>query len=227
MPLPLPPLKALAAAALLAASFAHADSTSHVIDFEDLAAGTLVSNQYAAWGVTFLPNAFAGSGSPTGDWATNTDMTVVSSTGPDVGPLGEPALVSGNLLRSYEGWLNEDGDASFVLLFSQPISSISVDFAGVGNSRDTTGLELYTPEGSFIARVLASALGQQRLSFSGSNIGAVVVLPGSLDDWVAVDNISFSTAAAVPEPASAGLLGLGLAAVGAMARRRPRPSAQK
>ena len=32
--------------------------------------------------------------------------------------LGAPALVSGNLLRSFDGWLLEDGDPSFTASFS-------------------------------------------------------------------------------------------------------------
>ena len=46
-----------------------------------LSVGSVLANQYAAFGVTFSPNAFTGAGGPTGSWATNTNMTVVSSTG--------------------------------------------------------------------------------------------------------------------------------------------------
>lgn len=219
----------LAAACLLvAAATAHAGSpaptaaASHRIDFEDLAAGATVADQYAAWGVRFLANAYVGSDSPNGGWASNTDMTVVASTGADVSDLYGPPLVSGNLLRSYAGWLNEDGDASFVLAFEQPIASISVDFAGIGNGAGNTGLEIFTPQGALLARVPVAGQGQQTVRYDGSNIGFVVVLPGDLGDWVGVDNIAFTVATAVPEPQTWGLLALGLGLVGRAARRQRR-----
>ena len=88
------------------------------ITFDDLAPGTILSTQYAALGVVFSANAFSGKNgnSTDADWATNTDMGIVASTGADVGGLGGPALVSGNILHSFSGWLAEDGDASFAVL---------------------------------------------------------------------------------------------------------------
>ena len=58
-------------------------------------------------------------------------MTIVSSTGADVGGMGTPALVSGNILRSFDGWLAENGDASFLITFSPPVTIFSATFAGV------------------------------------------------------------------------------------------------
>jgi hypothetical protein len=93
-----------------------------------LSAGSVLGSQYSAFGVVFSPNAFSGAGGPSGSWATNTDMSIVSRTGFDVGGFGSPSLVSGNLLRSFTGWLNEDGDPSFHATFSTPILSFSAHF---------------------------------------------------------------------------------------------------
>ena len=81
-------------------------ASAMIIDFENLTVGTTLSNQYA--GVTFAANAFSGPGSSSSGkpWATNTDMTIVSSlAGGDVGGLGTPSLVSGHVLHSFSGWL--------------------------------------------------------------------------------------------------------------------------
>ncbi len=197
---------AAAASLLLVAGSASADT----LTFEDLAAGTVLSNQYAAQGVVFSANAYSGAGSSSSgeDWATNTDMTVVSSTGTDVGGLGTPAgLVSGNLLRSFAGWLGENGDPSFLMSFSAPISSISAAFAGVSTPADVT---LYAYDGAtLLATVSGSSAGQFVLSFDAPSITSVAIRPGSFDDWVGVDNISFT--AAVPEASTYAMMGLGLA----------------
>jgi PEP-CTERM motif len=211
-------LKALLASlAFAAATLASAQTTRITFDAGDpiggLAAGATLANQYAAYGVTFSPNAFTGAGSSsTGQaWATNTDMTVVSSTGGDVGGLGTPLLVSGNLLRSFAGWLGEDGDPSFRASFSGAISAFSADFAGVSLGSDVR-LFAYNG-GTLLGTVIGSGMGQFTLSFAAAGITSIVIAPGSFNDWVGVDNITY-TVAAVPEPETYALMGLGLAAIG-------------
>ena len=212
-------------AAALCAGFMWAGSANAVdITFDELAAGVTLSNQYAALGVTFTPNAFTGPGSSTSgeDWATNTDMTIVSSTGADVGGLGTPTLVSGNVLRSFAGWLDEDGDASFAANFSTAITSFSADFAGVSVPAD---VRLFAYAGNTLLGSSTSSVttGQFTLTFSGTGITRVVVAPGSFNDWVGVDNVRFTPA--VPEPESYALMALGMGVL-AIARRRLKAAAQ-
>ncbi len=193
-------------------------ASAATINFETLAAGTTLSNQFAGLGVTFTPNAFTGAGSSTSGetWATNTDLTIVSSTGADVGGLGTPALVSGNILRSFAGWLGEDGDASFRASFSTPINSFSATFAGVSTAADVT---LFAFNGSTLLSTVSGTgtAGQFVLNITGASITSVVVRPGSFNDWVGVDNIVFQP---VPEPGTYGLMALGLAGLALVARRR-------
>lgn len=210
----------LMALALALPAWSAANAT--VIDFEDLAVGATVSSQYAGLGVTFSPNAFSGAGGPSGPsgpWATNTDLTVVSSTGGDVGGLGTPPLVSGHILRSFSGWLNENGDPSFSISFASAITAFSMDFAGVSTPSD---VRLFAYNGATIVG-LASGLsgGQFTLNLAAPSITRVAVAPGSFNDWVGVDNISFTGAVAgVPEPAAWLTMLLGFAGLGAALRAR-------
>lgn len=184
-----------------------------------LAGGTTLSNQYAGVGVTFTPNGFTGAGGPTGSWATNTDMTIVSSTGADAGGLGTPSLVSGNVLHSFNGWLGENGDASFRATFAGGITSLSATFAGVATPAST---RLFAYNGStLLATATATTLtGQEVLTVSSATpITSVVFTPGDFFDWVGVDNITF-TPVDVPEPATLTLLALGVAAAARTRRRR-------
>jgi hypothetical protein len=192
-----------------------------------LSVGATLANQYAGIGVTFTPNAFTGAGGPTGTWGTNTFMTIVSSTGSDVGGLGTPALVSGNLLRSFNGWQNENGDPSFRATFSTPITSLGADFAGIATPSSN---HLYAYNGStLLATATATTTGQQHLTVSsGTPITSVVFTPGDFFDWVGVDNISFTTGdvSAVPEPSTLASAGLAtLVGVGLAWRKRRRPAA--
>ena len=193
------------------------------ITFDDLAPGTILSTQYAALGVVFSANAFVGTNgnSTDADWATNTDMGIVASTGADVGALGGPALVSGNILHSFSGWLAEDGDASFAANFTTAITSFSADFAGVSIAGDTA---LYVFNGASLLGVVVGSKdpGQYMLSYSAPSITRVVVAAGSFADWVGFDNIRFTQVAAIPEPRESVLMAIGLAAVFVAMRRRAR-----
>lgn len=207
-PLPL----ALLAAAALSSTAAQAGT----INFDDLAVGTVLSSQYA--GVTFAPNAFSGTGGPNGDWATNTDMTIVSATGGDVGGLGTPPLVSGNLLRSYDGWLGEDGDASFSITFASAIGTFSATFAGVFTAAST---RIFAYDGAtLLGTATASSTGQVVLSFSAPSITKIIVTPGEFNDWVGVDNITYTPAAVVPEASTWAMMALGIGLVALKRRRR-------
>ena len=189
-------------------SLAAAQAGAVTISFDDLAAGTILSNQYAAQGAIFSANAFSGAGSSSSSqpWATNTDMAIVSSTGADVGGLGLPSLVSGNILHSFNGWLGENGDPSFRIAFSTPVTLVSATFAGVSTPAD---VRLFAYDGTtLLATVTGTTAGQFVLSFIGSTITSVVITPGSYDDWVGVDNIVFQP---VPEVSTYAMMGLGLA----------------
>lgn len=209
--------------ALLASVLFSTAARAVVITFEDLAPGATLGTQYAGLGVVFSANAFSGtnSNSTREDWASNTDMGIVASSGTDVGGLGTPALVSGNILRSFSGWLSEDGDASFAASFTTAITSFSADFAGVSIPDDTA---LYVFDGAnLLARVAgAGGPGQITLSYSAPSITRVVVAAGSFADWVGVDNIRFTPMAAVPEPGTLVLLAIGLAALSGTLRRPAR-----
>ncbi len=216
-------LKTLGLALLAPLLFSTAPHAA-VITFDDLAPGTTLGAQYASLGVVFSANAFSGANSnSTGeDWATNTDMGIVASSGTDVGALGTPALVSGNMLHSFSGWLSEDGDASFAANFTIAITSFSADFAGVSIPGDAA---LYVFGGAnLLATVVGSeGPGQFTLSYSAPSITRVVLAAGSFADWVGVDNIRFTPVTAVPEPGTLALLAIGLMALsGALHRGKRR-----
>lgn len=190
---------------LLAAFTSGVQAQTYTITFDagdpinGLAAGTVLGAQYAAaTGATFTPNAFTGS-TPTPPselaWATNTDVTVVSSTGSDVGILGFPELVSGNLLRSEAGWRRENGDPSIRMTLVNPARTVSIDVAGLGAFLSTgrSRMIAFNAEGTQIASALASGSRMQRtLTVNASGIASVVFIAGDGDDWVGIDNIRFT-----------------------------------
>jgi hypothetical protein len=206
-------LRPLVGALMLAATQAGAVT----LTFDDLAVGTTLSNQYAAQGATFAANAFSGAGSSTSGqaWATNSDMTIVDSAGTDVGGLGVPALVSGNILRSFDGWLSEDGDPSFTITFATVATGFSATFAGVFTGADVT---LFAYNGAtLVGTVNGVGTGQIVLSHAGP-LTSVAIRPGTFNDWVGVDNITY-TLAAVPEVGTYAMMSLGLALI-AIRRRK-------
>ncbi len=216
-----PSLSAIALGIGLLVTGATASAATYTINFDDLAAGTTLSSQYASTtGATFTAGGaktYDAQSQGSGAWADNTDMTLVSATGSDTNNLGTPSLVSGNILGSYSGWESEDGDPAFTISFAQAVSSVTADFASVYYGTDVA---IYAYSGNTLVGTAtggASDYGQFALSVSAPDITSVVITPGSYGDYVAVDNVGFTTS--VPEPANLALLALGLGII-AMRRRK-------
>jgi len=187
------------------------------INFDDLSPGSTLSNQYASLGAVFSPNAFSGPGSSASGepWASNSSMVIADAQGPNVGSLVSSALVNGNVLRSFPGWLSENGDSSFLVSFSTPVTSFSAVFADVTEFADVT---IWAYDGAtLLGSVSGTSAGEFTLSFAAAAITSVAVRPGNYFDYVAVDNINF---APVPEPGTYLLMGLGMAALALRLRTR-------
>ena len=214
-----PSLGAIALGIGMLMTGATAGAATYTINFDDLAAGTTLSSQYASTtGATFTAGGartYDAQSQGNGTWADNTDMTLVSATGADTSNLGTPSLVGGNILGSYSGWESEDGDPAFTISFAQAVSSFSADFASVYYGTDVA-IYAYSA-GTLVGTVTggASDYGQFALNLSAPDITSVVITPGSYGDYVAVDNVRFTTS--VPEPSNLALLALGL---GVIATRR-------
>jgi hypothetical protein len=223
-------LAACSISLVLAAGAARAETK--LINFDDLAPGVTLTDQYAASGATFTANAFSGPGtsSSTFDWADNTDMTIVSLSVPTadgssyIDLAGYPQLASGNILRSFDAYFSsENGDASFRVDFSTPINSFSALFVGVkaGDSTASQDVTLWAYNGTdLVGNVSGSeTVSQFALSVAAPTITSVVVRPGSFNGWVGVDNISFNTIDSVPEISTVAMMALGLAVI-ALKRRK-------
>lgn len=196
-----------------------------VIDFDTDALGAPIASgtsavgaqPYAAWGVTFGTDPYAGpngSGSSASFYATNSGATIASG---DVGGFG-PAnggSTSGNLLHTFSSdWLSEDGDPVITLTFAPGITAVSLSMVGI--SSGWTGIELYSggANGTLVGFDFADVGGQEAFSINGLG-DTLVIYVGTFDDWVGIDNISFTN---VPTPGAVALLGLG----GLVAGRRRR-----
>lgn len=195
---------------------------TYVIDFDKdskgaaIAEGATLNSQYDSWGISWESSPL----DPADGWASTTDLTITKD---DVGWLTGQ---TGNLVHSFGGWLGEDGDADFAMLYDGSLGkliSVSADFLG-----DSDGLSLFAAyhwNGASYDLLGTSPqtvgeIGNETLSFSdASGIDAIIFAPGDFDDWVGVDNITL-TVQAVPEPTTMAVLGLGLVGIASKRRRQ-------
>lgn len=191
-------VKNLLAVGFLAAATA---SQATVIDFDDLGAGVVVGASYAGLGVTF----------------------VNAETAPFGGlPGGTPpmAIVHDTLFSTF-------GPAdSIIATFAAPVTSVSLTGIDVGaagflmTAYDALIGGSVVDTDSFIG--VGIGVGDfHTLTLTGSGILRVEfsqVVAGAESDGIAFDTLVFD--GAVPEPGTSALLMLGLAAAGALSRRR-------
>ena len=196
-----------------------ASASAVVVNFDNgsVVAGNMLSNQYASQGVTFA----AGGGQyqgvvdpPTGSsFATNTDLTISQSSA----SLGEGAPLSGLVLRSEAGFNQENGNPVFTMTFSAPLATLSLDFGDVTSAYQyAPAIFALQPNNNAVQIALEPGTQNGTSTAVGIPTGVtkIIVVPGGSDDFVAVDNLNytFAAAAGVPEPTSiaASLVGLGL-----------------
>lgn len=167
-------------------------SSAVVIDFDDVASGTEITNQYAGLGVTF-----SGLVNPV------TDDTNSAFYGP---------LASGNVLLADGGDANTGG--GYIDLFFSSVGSFSVDliFLDTGN---TATIDVYDSSNLLIdSRVsnVDTGLGDDQRMFVSyleeTEIAWARISFITGDQIVGIDNLTLF--APVPEPSSILLLGLGL-----------------
>lgn len=194
----------LCLAGLMLAAMAGQVQAGFVINFDDLtapgvfASQTPLAEEYASLGVHF-----AGSG----EVLNSTSNFSVSLALPFSAP---------NFL-AFNSSLSAFPPETFT--FDYLVSSLSLDFAGSigtislsgflnGNLVDTASL------------VSASAGGWSTLTLAGGSFDKIVFDVSGTDGAFVVDNLSINQSAAVPEPASFAMWGLG--AIGMMSARRKR-----
>ena len=185
----------------------------------------IIAEQYADWGVHFEPNVFAGTNYTGDPFADNTDMT---ATATDFGfNPGVPPPVSGNLLQSFSGWLQEDGAPTFWLRFDQPVIDFSLD-AYAGGTYTIDGASAFSVYGFDADLNLLTATPTDLRILDFQHIGLPTVIPdgysyvgitGDFSGWTAVDNLQFTT---VPEPGSFALVAGIAVSSGLFLRRRKR-----
>lgn len=212
-----PPLAAAAAVALSCMLVSAGRAVT--IDFStdgagnSLSPGTVIANQYASIGVTFIGSAFGDASDPANPFATNTDMKLAVAGG-DVPPGAVIPSGAGNFLHAYSGWTLEDGESNFAMLFDNRINTFSMVIYD-----DRVGLtQLFAIDGDNLVGLSQAVTdinaNPQTVSVTvAAGFDAVGIVLGSNVDWVGVDNLSFTY---VPEPGS--LLASG--ALGALALRR-------
>jgi PEP-CTERM motif len=210
---------AVRAGAIDARSF---PSEGTVINFEDLAGGncnlcgTPVTTQYAALGVRFNNPSFPGQDT------VDTNLT-----------FGIPNASYGNALYVAQGGHLEDAPAlPFQILFSDPVSAVGFDY---GSSSDSF-LRLDTYDSNNILLESLTYVGgpspigaggfaavQESSGITRLDVSYHPDSDPSRTFNFSIDNLKFeSAAAAVPEPSTVGLIGVGTLVL-YLRRRRVRP----
>jgi hypothetical protein len=195
-------LTALAAAATLA--LAAPATAATLIDFNSLAGGASVTNQFAAQGVLFSTRS-----------GTTISNAAISVYFPCCGT-PDPAL--GNSVNG------TGGDQEYLIIsFITPVSNLSFGYDNYGTQYLANSIKAYDIDNNLIQTrsatpgVADNAL--ETINFTVSDISYVEIRQSGPGWMFAIDNIRFG-GSAVPEPGSWAMLIAGFGLIGAAMRRR-------
>lgn len=192
-------MKSLFASALLCLSAVAVHAAPVMINFDEQAAGTSITNQYAALGVNFTQ-------------ASISDFTCCGTP--------TPTLVN----AEFGGGGGDTRYSSLSMAFSTAMSAVGFDFNYYGTTSGAVALA-YGAGGALLETLNITTVGSSTLepvAFSVNGIESVEVRTFGYPSagWLfAIDNLQFETGNSVPVPGSLALLGIGLVAVRATRRR--------
>jgi hypothetical protein len=176
-----------------------------------LASNTVVTNQYAAQGLTFT--ALGGG--------------AVRANSCGISDFDGLASLSGDTLNTYGPTCVTNGtDDAFSMKFSADVSAVSFSLVSVGYSNIGNTISAYN-DGNLVEQFSFGAgdYFADYLQFSNLTFDELRFTEGGGDDsYFIFDNVAYVNANAVPEPVSLSLFGLGLAGLAA-ARRKSKKSA--
>jgi len=166
------------------------------ITFDESPAGTLISDQYAALGVEFLPGQLTGK-------LPQLSMDGAMPSAPVLRPTGE------------DNYYAFQGD--FWMDFTTPVVNVTFD-SGYWDAVGQAVIDVYDPGMSLLTTVSNTAVGVDTISISGlGQIGYVYFNSIADPSGADIDNLAFTQ---IPAPGAILLGSIGVGLVGWLRRRR-------
>lgn len=181
---------------------------AELIDFDDLANGTSLTNQYAAQGVLFT--GFENSVEIAPEVRSQQFISVPSS--------------APNYLTNFFGFPSTDAANrldEIRISFLSPVSGVGfvLNTASLDTPGPTITADIYDFDGVFLQQIGLVGSGVLNVAqlLPGANIGRISLFQPDDTWWWSMDNLQFDR---VPEPGTLALLGLGLAGLGLTRRSK-------
>ena len=171
-------------------------SAAPTITFDEFPVGTMISNQYAAWGVEFLPGPLTGR------------LPQISPDGampsqPVLRPTGEP------------DYYVFQGD--FWMKFTTPVFAVAFD-SGYWDAVGSAVIDVYDPGMGYLGSLSNTATGVAAINISGVGPVGYIYFNSIADSGGGdIDNLAFTP---IPAPGAILLGSIGLCVVSWLRRRR-------